>query len=344
MTSASRVSSIFAEGHALFPEGGAFAEHYTQTEKTVYARGFDTIVTLGFANAAPDFPVAIKMVFKDRMFDATQLRRCREEANILRRLASKHVIPLLDTLETDKAFVNIMPYASAGSLYGLVGSSKTLTEFETRNFASQALAPIAYMHKLGYLHGDIKPHNFLLVKNESKFIVQLCDFGMADRNNDDGVIKFSGLRGTTGYFSPEQINGDDYGLSFDLFAFGVVLYALLAGYAPFDPASNFEEVDFDARYWKWMSDESKDLMCGLLALEAADRIDAVQTAEHPWWDVEISEEQKVEKFVPPPDSSYKFYRFGNDCPEAFDKPAVYDQPIGDRPIITAEMLGNPNEA
>jgi len=229
---------------------------------------------------------------------------------------TKTSVPWLAYEDTvTNAFYLVMPFASGGSLFSKV-RSKTLTEFETRNFASQALSAVEHVHKLGYVHADIKPHNFLLNPVEGKFHVWLCDFGFADPLGADGSVAFLGVRGTFGYFAPEMIKQKDFGPPVDIFALGVTVHNLLVGYAPFDPPSHFKGFEFEPRYWKHMSNASRDIVAGMLHLDPAARLTAAAAAGHEWFSADVAEEQKVEKYVSAPDARLKFHRAGSVPPLA----------------------------
>jgi len=256
----------------------------------------------GVLRTAPNCRVAIKKEAKKSIFDQETMQRTRDQANILRKLAHEHIVPVVDEYEDDSAFFLIMPLASAGSLFSAV-RNKTLTEFETRNFTSQAISGLAHVHKLGFVHTDVKPHNFLLNLIGGRFHVWLCDFGLANPLRPDGRVGFAEVRGTFGYCAPEMIKRQDYGPPVDMFALGVTVHNLLLGYFPFDPPSNFEELDFEPRYWKHLSDASRAILVGMLDLEPATRLTAASAVDHEWFSADVREEQKVEKYVTPPDAS-----------------------------------------
>ena len=277
---------------------------------SVFQRGSQVVVNEGVLRGAPNCRVAIKRESKKFIFDQATTQRIRDQAGILRKLAHEHIVPVVDAYEDDSAFYLIMPLASAGSLFSTV-KQKTLTEFETRNFTSQALSALAYVHKLRFVHTDVKPHNFLLNLVVGRFHVWLCDFGLANPLRPDGRVGFAGVRGTSGYYAPEMMNHEDYGTAVDIFSLGVMVHNLLCGYFPFDPPSNFEELDFDHKYWKHMSDASRAILLGMLDLEPATRLTAGVAVEHKWFSADVREEQKVEKLVTPPDASLKFHVAGS---------------------------------
>jgi serine/threonine protein kinase len=297
----------------------------------------EIVVAEGVLRSAPNCRVAIKKESKEFIFDKANMQRSREQADILRKLQHKHIVPVVEEYEDESAFFLVMPFASGGSLFRTV-RNKTLTEFETRNFASQALSALKHVHKLGFVHTDIKPHNFLLNLVEGRFHVWLCDFGLADPVRADGTVAFTGLRGTSGYFSPEMMKRLDYGTAVDIFSLGVTIHNLLLGYAPFDPPSKFEELDFDPRYWKHMSNASRDILVGMMDLNPETRLTAVAAAEHEWFSADVNEEQQVEKYVPPPDASLKFHN-AKSVPPLAEMELIWS--LLGRPN---DHLANPNEA
>merc|ERR1719387_1444852 len=293
------------------------------------------VVAEGVLRSAPNCRVAIKKEAKEFMKeDKVTMQHTRQQADVLRQLAHEHVVPVIDDYEDESAFYLVMPFAGGGSLFSKV-RNKTLTEFETRNFASQALSALEHVHRLGYVHTDVKPHNFLLNPVQGKFQVWLCDFGFADPLREDGSVAFTGVRGTFGYLAPEMMKQLDYGPAVDIFALGVTVHTLLVGYAPFDPPSNFEELDFEPRDWKHMSNASRDILVGMLDLDPATRLTAVAAAEHEWFSADVKEEQKVEKYVPSPDARLKFHAAGSVPPLAGCWPDFFSQPTCDP--------ANPNE-
>jgi len=346
-TMASRGSLAEGEepGQAVFPPGSRLDGKF-RILSVVYAHGFDSVVYLADKVGGTEADkCAVKCVFKERMYGEDQVQRAREEAGILHQLAHRRIIAVVAAMETEQAFITVMPYAACGTLHAR-SQFKTVTEFETRNFTSQALEALEFVHERGYLHGDIKPQNFLLTQAEDKFVVQLCDFGFVERLGDSGKVKYTGMRGTSGYFSPEMVAEQAYGAGVDVFALGCIVFQLLAGYEAFDPPSHFEELDFDPRYWKHMSPECVEFVEQVLDFNPDSRPCAAACFAKPWFAAKVSEEQPVEKFVPPPDPSLKFHHRDH-CPDAFPDRSRSDSWMSpadaEKDSFAPPSRANPNE-
>ncbi len=112
--------------------------------------------------------------------------------------------------------------------------------------ALQVAEGLSAAHSRGIVHRDLKPENiFLTTSGQAKVL----DFGLA--RFDRAEVESSGettdlmttpgtLLGTVGYMSPEQIRGEPLGEATDIFAFGCVLFEMLAGHAPFTRAGSAE--------------------------------------------------------------------------------------------------------
>ena len=86
------------------------------------------------------------------------------------------------------------------------------------------------MHKLKIVHRDLKPENLLL--NEKKEI-KIVDFGLSNTYKEGQTLKTA--CGSPCYAAPEMIAGKRYqGLQVDIWSCGVILYALVCGYLPFE--------------------------------------------------------------------------------------------------------------
>ncbi|WP_169980087.1 WD40 repeat domain-containing serine/threonine protein kinase [Tautonia rosea] len=103
----------------------------------------------------------------------------------------------------------------------------------------QAAEALAYAHRRGIIHRDVKPSNLLV---DARGIVWVADFGLARRLEDPGQTRGDGPVGTPRYMSPEQADGRPIGPATDVYSLGATLYELLTLRPPFDGQTSAELV------------------------------------------------------------------------------------------------------
>ncbi|RUL82933.1 WD40 repeat domain-containing serine/threonine protein kinase [Tautonia sociabilis] len=103
----------------------------------------------------------------------------------------------------------------------------------------QAAEALAYAHRRGVIHRDVKPSNLLV---DARGTVWVADFGLARRLEDPGQTRGDGLVGTPRYMSPEQAEGRPVGPETDVYSLGATLYEMLTLRPPFDGQSAAELV------------------------------------------------------------------------------------------------------
>ena len=92
------------------------------------------------------------------------------------------------------------------------------------------------LHRNGIIHRDLKPENLLLSswrKEGAASVIKIADFGLAVRAKQGDGPAWHGFAGTPTYMAPEFWRKRPYGAAVDVWACGVVMYILLAGYTPF---------------------------------------------------------------------------------------------------------------
>ena len=110
----------------------------------------------------------------------------------------------------------------------------TFSEEEAAYLIKQVLEGVAYLHFKGIVHGDLKLENILLEGNMPCVTVKIADFGLSK------VFSSSPMRATVCgsplYMAPELLTLDqksELAPAVDVWSVGVILFILLAGYAPF---------------------------------------------------------------------------------------------------------------
>ncbi|KAF4662785.1 Serine/threonine-protein kinase Kist [Perkinsus chesapeaki] len=258
---------------------------YEETGDIIYGQGFTCVVTLA-KDKLTRKEVAVKAILKSKLYSPVELERAEAEVAWHSGLFHPYILPVLDTEETAKSLVLVMPYAPMGDLYHLTKCA-TSPELAVRNCMSQLVSALDYLHRKGLVHGDIKPHNVLVYERQGRLIVQLCDFGFTEPVREDTQkITFTTLRGTSGYFAPEQLAKKSYDGAVDMFALGITAFTMLCGYEPFYPLNVFHEpIEFNDDCWSGISDDAKDFLRRCLKLDPTERLSAGEALRHPWLDL-----------------------------------------------------------
>jgi serine/threonine protein kinase len=106
----------------------------------------------------------------------------------------------------------------------------------------QVCRAVQHAHQKGIIHRDIKPSNVIVTDTDGEPLCKVIDFGIAKAiapSIESERLTMTGMAlGTPAYMSPEQFlsDGTDIDTRADIYALGAMLYELLAGVLPFDPA------------------------------------------------------------------------------------------------------------
>jgi serine/threonine protein kinase len=107
-----------------------------------------------------------------------------------------------------------------------------LSEDEARHVFHQVVSAISYAHNQHICHRDLKLENILL-KDNTLATVKIADFGLSDFYRPGAMIKSN--CGTLSFLAPEVFKGTaNAGPPLDVWALGVILFALLCGRLPFE--------------------------------------------------------------------------------------------------------------
>ena len=141
------------------------------------------------------------------------------------------MIPIYDAGEVDGVLYLAMRYVGGPSLRTFLRERGPLSAEQTLGIARQLGAALDAAHSAGLVHRDVKPANVLL--SEADEHAFLCDFGLARRNDSEGLTQAGSFLGTADYAAPEQIEGRPVDGRADVYSLGCLLFHCLAGYAPY---------------------------------------------------------------------------------------------------------------
>jgi len=179
--------------------------------------------------------VAIK-VLKHEFAASVGAERFLREIGIAAQLSHPHIVPLIDSGESDGSLYYVSPYIPGGSLRDRLNRQSKLPVDEALRIIHEVGTALDYAHRNGYVHRDVKPENILFADDHAL----LADFGIAHVCLPEGEsLTLAGLAlGTPEYMSPEQASGEtDIGIPGDIYGLACVFYEMLAGEPPLRGAS-----------------------------------------------------------------------------------------------------------
>ncbi|KAM0253401.1 hypothetical protein ACHAP5_000430 [Fusarium lateritium] len=279
--------------------------------------------------------VAIKLIKRDTVgSNPSRFAKIYREVAILRGVQHPNIVRLIDKVETDRHIGIILEYASGGELFDYILNHRYLKDNAARRLFAQLVSGVGYLHKKGIVHRDLKLENLLLDRNRN---IIITDFGFANTfdpneelSKDEELnitdkefvkrmgldrVKMNGSRkgdlmqtscGSPCYAAPELVVSDSLytGRKVDVWSCGVILYAMLAGYLPFDDDPANPEGDNINLLYKYIvttpltfpeyvTPHARDLLRRILVPNPRKRADLFEVARHSW----LSEYANLVEFI-----------------------------------------------
>ncbi|XP_059161991.1 serine/threonine-protein kinase tricornered-like isoform X4 [Physella acuta] len=225
---------------------------------------------------------AMKILRKADMVEKDQIAHVRAERDILAEADHQWVVKMYYSFQDTGSLYLIMEFLPGGDMMTLLMKKDTLTEEQTQFYVAETVLAIDSIHKLGFIHRDIKPDNLLL---DNRGHIKLSDFGLCtgmkkshrtdfykdltshskssnlgkdfcNGNPMDSKRKAESWKrnrralaystvGTPDYIAPEVFMQNGYSSSCDWWSLGVIMYEMLIGYPPFcseNPQETYRKV------------------------------------------------------------------------------------------------------
>ncbi|XP_020226207.1 CBL-interacting serine/threonine-protein kinase 3 [Cajanus cajan] len=249
--------------------------------------GEGTFSKVKFArNSQTGEPVALKILDKEKVLKYMMAEQIQREIATMKLIKHPNVVQLYEVMGSKTKIYIILEFVTGGELFDKILNNGRMSEKEGRRYFQQLINAVDYCHSRGVYHRDLKLENLLLDDSGN---LKISDFGLSalsQQIRDDGLLHTT--CGTPNYVAPEVLNDVGYdGAAADLWSCGVILFALLAGYLPFDDSNvlNLYKKISAAEFTcpPWLSFSARKLITKILDPNPMTRITVPEILRDEWF-------------------------------------------------------------
>jgi serine/threonine-protein kinase len=185
----------------------------------------------------------IKIMRPNVAADDQGMQRFLQEARTSTMIKHKNLAMLYDFAQLDDgSYYMVWEFIDGTNIQKWIGQNGPMPSRLAIEISIQALSGLDHLHSMGLIHRDISPENIMLSQDHhGKLLVKVIDFGiakqLAEGEGGQGLTQTGMFLGKLKYASPEQAGflkeGEHLDPRSDLYSFGIVMYEMLAGRAPF---------------------------------------------------------------------------------------------------------------
>ncbi len=196
-------------------------------------RGGMAVVYLAH-DLALDRKVAIKVMLPALVQSEGSAERFKREARTAASLTHPNIIPIYAVRHQDVLLYFVMQFVAGRTLDSIIEERGQLPVAMVQDILTQVGDALAYAHRRGVIHRDVKPGNILLDEDGRAIVT---DFGIAKVSSAESLTQTGGVVGTPSYMSPEQCTASTVTGASDQYCLGLIGYEMLTGKQPFTGAT-----------------------------------------------------------------------------------------------------------
>ncbi|KAF7315338.1 Protein kinase domain-containing protein [Mycena indigotica] len=218
---------------------------------------------------------AVKVITKSHLIRAHKVETAAAERRALIRLnGHPGFVSLYHAFQDEWSLYFVIDFAANGEMQSLISRLGSLSTNCVRYYSAQITDALEFMHSKGVLHRDLKPENILL---DDAFRIKIADFGTG-KVLEEGEERATTFVGTAQYQAPELLESKETTKSSDYWAFGCVIYQMIAGRFAFNDRSDYltwqkvKRVEYE--FPSGFDEQAKDLVQKLLVHDPTQRLGA----------------------------------------------------------------------